>query len=99
MSKSKSKTKVAAVAVAVPQTPAEATDHIRRIGQINRDVRRIQAAMNDELAAVRERGIGRAAGYNRLTFARAALPAQGGSIKRRRHTRRNPCTSTIPPAS
>lgn len=49
------KTKTAAVSVPVPQTRDQATAYIRNIGVHQRELARIQAAMNDELAAVKER--------------------------------------------
>jgi len=50
-----SRKKMPAIAVSIPQNPIQVTDYIRQIGQLQRDTQRVQAAMNDELAAVRER--------------------------------------------
>lgn len=52
MAKAK-KSKTAAAKVAVPQSRAEAAEFIRRIGEANRQVVRLQAAMNDRIAAVK----------------------------------------------
>ena len=47
--------KTAAAPVPVPQSRDQVSAHIREIGERNRDLLRITAAMNDELAAVKER--------------------------------------------
>ena len=44
-----------AIAVYVPASAAEASDGIARIGIAQRDLARIDAAMNDELAIIKER--------------------------------------------
>lgn len=54
MSKSK-RIKTPAQVVPVPQDQAQAAAHIRQIGEHNREIARITAAMNDELALVKER--------------------------------------------
>lgn len=46
--------KTPAVTVAVPQSREQAADHIREIGELQRNLQRIQAGMNDDLAARRE---------------------------------------------
>jgi phage host-nuclease inhibitor protein Gam len=51
----KSKTKLAAVAVKVPQSRAEAAEALRLIGERHRQIGRIEADMNDELAKAKER--------------------------------------------
>lgn len=55
MAKRPTRHKTAAAATPVPQSRDQVTDFIREIGERQRDVVRIQAAMNDELAAVKER--------------------------------------------
>ncbi|MBF0094901.1 MAG: host-nuclease inhibitor Gam family protein [Alphaproteobacteria bacterium] len=55
MAKSAAKIKTAAAAFAVPQTADEANDFIARIGSAQRERQRLEAAMNDELAAVKAR--------------------------------------------
>ena len=47
--------KAAALALPVPQSREQATDYIREIGEHQRDITRIEAAMNDELAGIKER--------------------------------------------
>lgn len=47
--------KSASAAVPIPQSLEQATDYIREIGEHQRDVTRIEAAMNDELAGIKER--------------------------------------------
>lgn len=47
------KTKTAASSVAVPQSRAEAAEFVRRIGEQNRAIVRLQAAMNDRIAAIK----------------------------------------------
>jgi phage host-nuclease inhibitor protein Gam len=49
------KTKTAAAQIPVPQTRDQVAAHIREIGERQRELARIQAAMNDELAVVKER--------------------------------------------
>lgn len=49
------KAKTSVVAVAVPQRRDEAASTLARIGEINRDVARLEADMNDELTAIKER--------------------------------------------
>lgn len=49
------KAKTAATLAPVPQTRDEATAAVREIGERQRELARIQADMNEELAAVRER--------------------------------------------
>ena len=39
----------------IPKTDAEAAQHIARIGEIEREIARIELAMNDEIAKVKER--------------------------------------------
>ena len=51
----KTRLKAPAVAVNVPQNREMAAEAIAKIGQINRDLARIGANMNDELAAVKAR--------------------------------------------
>lgn len=55
MAKKPTRHKTASAAVPVPQSRDQVTAYIREIGERTRDVTRIQAAMNDELAAVKER--------------------------------------------
>jgi len=52
---SKTRAKVPAVAFTVPQNRSDAADALRLIGERNRQIGRIQADMNDELAAVKTR--------------------------------------------
>ncbi len=49
------RTKAAASTVPVPQSRAEAVDAIAQIGQSQRELSRIEAAMNDELSAIKQR--------------------------------------------
>lgn len=49
------KAKTAAAQTPVPQTRDQVAAHIREIGERQRELDRIQADMNDELAAVKER--------------------------------------------
>jgi len=51
----KTKIKTAAAAVPVPQNREEATEYIAEIGRLQRERERIQAAMNDEIAAIKQR--------------------------------------------
>ncbi|MDT3671822.1 MAG: host-nuclease inhibitor Gam family protein [Aromatoleum sp.] len=55
MAKKPTRHKTAAAPVPVPQTRDQVSNHIREIGERNRELMRITAAMNDELAAVKER--------------------------------------------
>lgn len=55
MARKSSRTKAAAATVPIPQSRAEAIDAIAVIGQAQRELSRIEAAMNDELAAIKER--------------------------------------------
>ena len=52
------RTKSPAVAVRVPQTRAEAAEALKLIGERNRQIGRLEADMNDELARVKERSEG-----------------------------------------
>jgi len=49
------RTKTAAASVSIPQSRAEAVDAIAQIGQTQRELLRIETAMNDELSAIKER--------------------------------------------
>ncbi|WP_281983140.1 host-nuclease inhibitor Gam family protein [Azonexus hydrophilus] len=51
----KSRLKTPAVTVAVPQTREKAAEAIAEIGRANRELARLEADMNDELAQVKER--------------------------------------------
>ena len=51
----KTRIKAAAAAIAVPQTREQASDAIREIGEKQRELARLTADMNDELARVKER--------------------------------------------
>jgi phage host-nuclease inhibitor protein Gam len=51
----KTRLKTPAVAVSVPQSREAAADAVAQIGRINRDLARLEADMNDELAAVKAR--------------------------------------------
>lgn len=51
----KTKAKRTAIAIAIPQTREAASDALRQIGEAQRTLRRLEADMNDELAAVKER--------------------------------------------
>lgn len=64
MAKTAAKVKQAAALYPVPQSRDEASDAIARIGIAQRERARIQAAMNDELAAVKERHEQQAAPWN-----------------------------------
>lgn len=55
MAKKPTRHKTAAAPVPVPQSRDQATAHIREIGERQRELQRLTAAMNDELAAVKER--------------------------------------------
>lgn len=55
MSTKTRKTKTAAAQIPVPQNRDQVAAHIREIGERQRELSRIQAAMNDELAVVKER--------------------------------------------
>lgn len=50
----KSKTKIRAINLPVPQNRDDAAAAIRRIGDANRDIARIEADMNDRLAAIKQ---------------------------------------------
>lgn len=50
------KTKTKGVNMPVPQSREEAQRFIREIGEANRQIARIEADMNDEIAATKERG-------------------------------------------
>lgn len=56
----KTRLKAPAAAVNVPQSREMAADAIAQIGRANRDLARLQADMNDELAAIKERHEARA---------------------------------------
>ena len=49
------KTKTPAVAVKVPQRREDASGAVARIGELNREVARLEADMNDELTAIKGR--------------------------------------------
>ncbi|KAA0678104.1 host-nuclease inhibitor Gam family protein [Roseomonas genomospecies 6] len=49
------RSKTAAATVPIPQSRAEATDAVAEIGQAQRELLRIEAAMNDELAQIKEK--------------------------------------------
>lgn len=49
------RTKTAATPHRIPQSRAECTDMVAEIGRHGRELSRIEAAMNDELAAIKER--------------------------------------------
>lgn len=51
----KTKAKRTAIAVAIPQNREAASDALRQIGEAQRTLRRLEADMNDALAAVKER--------------------------------------------
>lgn len=51
----KTRIKTEAAAVAVPQSREQTVEAIAQIGRLQRERERIQAAMNDELAAIRQR--------------------------------------------
>lgn len=51
----KTKAKRSAIAVAIPQSRDAASDALRQIGEAQRKLRRLEADMNDELAAVKDR--------------------------------------------
>ncbi|AWI78613.1 host-nuclease inhibitor protein Gam [Parazoarcus communis] len=55
MAKKPTRHKARSMAVTVPQSIAQASDYIREIGEHQRDITRIEAAMNDELAGIKER--------------------------------------------
>lgn len=55
MAKKPTRHKTAATAVAVPQSRDQVTEYIREIGERQREIIRIETAMNDELATVKER--------------------------------------------
>lgn len=55
MAKSATKIKTAAASFPVPQSLGDANDFIARIGTAQRERQRLEAAMNDELAAVKAR--------------------------------------------
>lgn len=52
---SRSRVKATASTFPIPQSRQEASDAVAAIGRAQRELTRIQAAMNDELAAVKER--------------------------------------------
>jgi len=51
----KTKIKTEALNLKVPQNRQEATEYIAEIGRLQRERERIQAAMNDEIAAIKQR--------------------------------------------
>lgn len=65
MAKAKNRTKAAAAAVPVPQNITDANRMVRELGITQRELRRIETNMADELAAVRERHEAAAAPHKR----------------------------------
>ncbi len=55
MASSNTRVKSASVAVRIPQSHAQTTEFIKEIGDLQRDLARIEADMNDELSAVKQR--------------------------------------------